>query len=364
MNEKERLILKLIQDDPFISQNELAEKLNLSRPAVANYISSLMKKGEIIGRAYVLREDDSVVCIGGANVDRKIMLKGPLQMDTSNPVTSYKAMGGVARNIAENLGRLGIKTSLLTALGDDMDGEWLVENSKQWMDMSFSITFPSANTGNYLAVLDETGEMQIGFADMDICDLVEFSQIEERWNIISSASYVLLDLNFPAETIAGIIRKCHHEDIPLVITPVSIPKIHKLPDDLTGVHLLIANLGEIQEASGIHDPDSLDEAVNRLFVRGVENLVVTVGSKGLHYFTKNGASGYLPANTVDVVDVTGAGDSLTAGVLYGLLKKRSLKEACQYGQVCSAITIQSENTVSPKMNQEHVEQVYKKLHLD
>ena len=137
MNEKERLILKLIQDDPFITQNELAEKLNLSRPAVANYISSLMKRGEIIGRAYVLREQESVVCIGGANVDRKIMLKGPLQFNTSNPVTSYKAVGGVARNISENLGRLGVKTTLLTALGDDVDGKWLVENSKQWMDLSF-----------------------------------------------------------------------------------------------------------------------------------------------------------------------------------------------------------------------------------
>lgn len=362
MNEKERLILKLIQDDPFISQNELAEKLNLSRPAVANYISSLMKRGEIIGRAYVLREQDSVVCIGGANVDRKIMLKGPLQFNTSNPVTSFKAVGGVARNIAENLGRLGIKTSLLTALGDDVDGEWLVENSKQWMDMSFSITFPSATTGNYLAVLDESGEMQIGFADMDICDLVEFSQIEDRWNVIKAASYVLIDLNFPEETIASIIRKCHQDDIPLIVTPVSVPKIHKLPENLAGIHLLIANRGEIMEAAGLDESESLEEAVERLFARGVENLVVTAGSKGLHYFPDNGESGYLPANTVDVIDVTGAGDSLTAGVIYGLLKKLPLKEACHYGQICSAITIQSENTVSPKMNRKHVEEMYRTYH--
>lgn len=361
MNEKERLILKLIQDDPFITQNELAEKLNLSRPAVANYISSLMKRGEIIGRAYVLREQESVVCIGGANVDRKIMLKGPLQFNTSNPVTSYKAVGGVARNIAENLGRLGVKTTLLTALGDDVDGKWLVENSKQWMDLSFSITYPSANTGNYMAVLDENGEMQIGFADMDICDLVEFSQIEDRWNVIKSANYVLTDLNFPAETIAGIIRKCYQDEIPLIITPVSIPKIHKLPDNLAGVYLLIANKGELMEAAGLRETAAVEEAVERLFARGVDNLVVTEGSKGLHYFTKDGESGHLAANKVKVVDVTGAGDSLAAGVIYGLLKKLTLKEACHYGQICSAITIQSEHTVSPHMNRKHVEELYRTL---
>ena len=94
MNEKERLILKLIQDDPFISQNELAEKLNLSRPAVANYISSLMKKGEIIGRAYVLREDDSVVCIGGANDDSENHVKRTLTNGYIEPGYLLQSDGG------------------------------------------------------------------------------------------------------------------------------------------------------------------------------------------------------------------------------------------------------------------------------
>lgn len=113
MNEKERLILKLIQDDPFISQNELAEKLNLSRPAVANYISSLMKKGEIIGRAYVLREDDSVVCIGGANVDRKIMLKDPYKWIHRTRLPPTKRWGELLGILLKTWAGLALKRHFL-----------------------------------------------------------------------------------------------------------------------------------------------------------------------------------------------------------------------------------------------------------
>jgi len=115
------------------------------------------------------------------------------------------------------------------------------------------------------------------------------------------------------------------------------------------------------EAAGLRETATVEEAVKRLFSRGVENLVVTEGGKGLHYFTKDGESGHLAANKVKVVDVTGAGDSLAAGVIYGLLKKLTLKEACHYGQICSAITIQSEHTVSPHMNRKHVEELYRTL---
>lgn len=56
MNEKEKLIFQLIKRNPYLSQQEMAEQLGMSRPALANMISSLIKRGEILGRAYVLPE--------------------------------------------------------------------------------------------------------------------------------------------------------------------------------------------------------------------------------------------------------------------------------------------------------------------
>ncbi len=69
--DKEQQILQHIRLNPFITQQELAGKIGISRSAVAGYIAALTKRGEIKGRAYILREDALVTCIGGANLDRK-----------------------------------------------------------------------------------------------------------------------------------------------------------------------------------------------------------------------------------------------------------------------------------------------------
>lgn len=69
MNEKEITILQLIQENPFLTQNELAEKTGLSRSAVAGYISALTREGKLLGRAYVLPQKKEVICIGGANIE-------------------------------------------------------------------------------------------------------------------------------------------------------------------------------------------------------------------------------------------------------------------------------------------------------
>ncbi|HAU35043.1 MAG TPA: carbohydrate kinase, partial [Lysinibacillus sp.] len=71
MNEREQAVLALIRQNPFMSQQEMADAMNLSRPVLANLVSSLTKEGKIVGRAYILPEANEIICIGGANLDRK-----------------------------------------------------------------------------------------------------------------------------------------------------------------------------------------------------------------------------------------------------------------------------------------------------
>ncbi|WAA13120.1 carbohydrate kinase [Fervidibacillus halotolerans] len=361
MNEKERQIFELIQGNPYITQNELAQKLQLSRPAVANYISSLMKKGYIVGRAYIVKEDGKIVCLGGANVDKKMVIQGKMQMYTSNPVKSYKTAGGVARNVAENLGRLGVNVSLITAFGDDSEGKWLLEESERWMDITPSWTVPNASTGNYTAVLSNEGEMILALADMDIYDQVDFSFIDSRWNFIGSSSYVFLDTNFPKETIEKTIERCNQENIRLCVNLVSAPKAKKLPDELHGITLLIANRDEVEAITGFNLEIQLEEAVSQLLKRGVEQMIITFGKEGVRYFSQSEGSGHLPAPNVDVKDVTGAGDSLASGVLYALNKQKDLKTACRYGLASSYITLQSNDTVARELNGAYLEKIYTEL---
>ncbi|MGO4465209.1 winged helix-turn-helix transcriptional regulator, partial [Pseudoduganella sp. RAF53_2] len=101
LSRKEQL-LDLIRANPFISQQELAEQLSMSRSAVAGHIATLIRERRLLGRAYVLPDRRPVLCIGAANLDRKLRPNQPLQMGTSNPATAEESFGGVARNIAEN----------------------------------------------------------------------------------------------------------------------------------------------------------------------------------------------------------------------------------------------------------------------
>ena len=114
----------------------------------------------------------SVLCIGGANLDRKLKLSEPLRMRTSNPVTSEVSPGGVARNVAENLARLGCKVGLLSTFSDDLEGNWLLDHlNSAGVDVSPSLIVPGRKSGSYTALQDAEGEMLLAMADMEIADL-------------------------------------------------------------------------------------------------------------------------------------------------------------------------------------------------
>lgn len=361
MNEKELHILQLIKKDPFISQSDLAAETGLSRSAVAGYISSLMKQGSILGRAYVLPETKDIICVGGSNVDRKIQVNGDLQYGTSNPAASSESCGGVARNIAENLGRLGCDVSLLTVVGTDHEGEWLLDFSKPFMDIAPSQILQNSKTGTYTAVLDQDGEMTIALADMSIYDAVDFDFIDKRWGYFASSQMVVLDTNFSAEVLEKIIVRCNEEDIPLCITPVSSPKVKKLPKKLDGVTWLIANTDEAESLSGVDIQSDGDyfKAAEHILNLGVEKVVITRGDKGLIYFTKSGEAGVLLPPPIKVDDVTGAGDSLVAGIMYGHLKGLNTEDACKIGISCSTLTLQSHETVNPNLNHARLQETFK-----
>ena len=107
MTQRERQILNWIEENPLISQQELAEKAGITRSSVAVHISNLMKKGFIQGKGYLLQKNPYIVVVGGANMDISGRPDAPLVAQDSNPGKVRLSPGGVARNIAHNLALLG-----------------------------------------------------------------------------------------------------------------------------------------------------------------------------------------------------------------------------------------------------------------
>ena len=126
VTDREHEILKLVKQNPMISQQELAAHLGIARSSVAVHISNLMKKGEIRGKGYVIGGEQYVVVIGGLTRDVGGKPFSKLIMEDSNPGIVNTTMGGVGRNIAHNMSLMGIETKMLTAVGDDDVGLSLI----------------------------------------------------------------------------------------------------------------------------------------------------------------------------------------------------------------------------------------------
>lgn len=359
MNQNEKTILDLIRQNPFISQQELAEYMGLSRSAIANIISALIKKEYLLGRAYVLNERSSILCIGAANVDKKIKTDEELRGYTSNPVNSTTTIGGVARNVAENLGRLGQKVSFISTVGNDPEWERIKAFSSEFMDMNNVITVEGQSTGCYTALLDREGEMYLGLADMSIYDSLTPEALNKHAALIKNARCIVADLNCPKATIEYLCKSAEGYHIPLVLIAVSEPKMDRLPQDLQGVSCLIINKGELAAyLDTILDTDQkIEEAAKTLLAKGVKQIVLTAGSKAILSASQDEIRWY-SVKKVDshkVVDVTGAGDSFSGAFIYAWLNNYEQDKAILAGLTNAYHTIQSEFTVRPNLTKSQLE---------
>lgn len=364
MTEKEGAVLAILQDNPFISQQELADQLGLPRSTVASLLSKMMEKGYLLGRAYVLNPGADVICIGGMNVDRKYRLEGALLPQTSNPVQSSQSLGGVARNIAENLGRLDQSVSLLSLAGQDHDYDWLKAQTEPYVNLSQVTQLEGQSTSSYTAILDQEGQMQLGLADMGICDLMTPAWLAGFKHQLARAKFLVADLNLPQDTVASLLALAQKLAVPLLVVPVSGPKMARLPTDLTGLDWLVVNQDESEVYFGCRvasEEDFLGLAAKWLS-RGLTQVLITRGKQASLYAHKDGTRRLIQPPAVDqVVDVTGAGDSFASGLIYGLLQGKPALEAIPYGLTNAYHTIQSEWSVRPDLSAQLLEQNHQEL---
>jgi pseudouridine kinase len=348
---KKDQLYELIRANPFISQQELADQLRLSRSAVAGHIASLIRDRRLLGRAYVLPGARPIACIGAANIDRKLRPEAPLVMGTSNPARQHESFGGVARNIAENLARLGAPVSLTTAIGDDASGRALLADAEAaGIDTGGTVKVAGACSGTYTAVLDAAGEMVVALADMALYDVLTPALMASRRR--AAAALTVADLNLPADTVAALLAEARVDGATLVLVAVSQPKMARLPQDLHGLRLLILNEGELAARAGapVDSEGALAAACAALQAQGARDVIVTRGGGGV-CFTSGGSVRHLAAAPAHIVDVTGAGDAFAAAVCWSLFQgDDDLELACRRGLKLSAMTLACDQTVCPTLD--------------
>ena len=297
-----------------------------------------------------------ILCIGAAHVDRKAKAKTAVQLGTSIPVTVEQGLGGVARNVAENLARLGCDVAIASRLGYDNEAEWVHKHSLDLgIDVSGIIHSEHLATASYTALLDDRGELVLGLANMEIYDEFTPDTLTALPASLFTRPIWFLDTNLPQETLRQLLQKRTSDHL-IAVDPVSTPKARKLLGLLKGIDFLFPNRDEAEVLSGlkVSTLDDVRRAGEAICAQGVGHVIITLGSEGV-YVVGGGIERVFPAYAADVRDVTGAGDALIAGFLSGYQQTESVESAITYGLAAAKLTIETTETVNSKLTPERLQ---------
>ncbi len=349
MTQRERQVLQLIEQDPMISQQEIADKLGITRSSAAVHISNLMKKGCIAGKGYVLRSSSYAVVVGGLNVDIGGRSFGPLVTADSNPGAVSTSLGGVGRNIAHNMSLMGVDVRLLTAYGDDLNGDRAAAVcAEQGIDMSHALKVPGAATSTYLYLTGPDGEMALAVSDMAVCQQITPAYLAAHLSLLQNAQVVVADANIPEESLRYLAENC---TAPLFVDPVSTVKAEKLRAILPKIHTLKPNRLEAELLSGVKldSQENIAVAADTLVKLGVHRVFISLGAEGV-YAAMGEQRLWLPNIPGSMMNTTGCGDAFMAALVWAYLEGMDLKETARAGLAAGTIAMASGETINASMS--------------
>lgn len=274
----------------------------------------------------------------------------------SNPGCVKVSFGGVCRNIAENMAKLGINTKLISIVGDDEKGKSILKHAEMvGLDMTDSLILPGESTPTYMAILNEHGEMESAIVDMNITDKITEEFIDSKAEIIKNAEYMVLDSDNPA--ILEYILTKYEGCTKFILDPVSAAKVQKVKHLINRFHTIKPNRHEAECLCGfkVENHDDVKRAGRYFLDLGVKHVFISLDAEGM-YYNDGVDEGVIKAPDVQVVNVTGAGDSCVAGLGYGYMNKLSIKDTLKYAIAMSVVTISHEDTIYPEMCCDVVEQ--------
>jgi pseudouridine kinase len=316
-----------------------------------------------------------IACIGGISLDRKLHAILGVRFGTSNPVTGSVAPGGVARNVAHGLARLGCSVSLFSAVGDDAPGEGLLDELRaDGVDISGVKRSARHPTASYTAVLEPDGRLAIGLADMEISTTLDAAWAAEILPRIAGADYWFVDANLPAATLERLLSR-PPVAARVVADPVSVAKARRLIPVLPAIHALFPDREEalamaraggapaaVEMVSGTRarqrtrgarpEADEVIAAAAALRDLGASTVVVSLGAEGV-YMDDGERREAVPAITpARVADVTGAGDALVAGYLYGLSSEAA--DPLRLGLAAASLAVEGTGSWATDLTPEQV----------
>ena len=287
--------------------------------------------------------------MGGANLDIVGRPFSNLEDRDSNPGTVRFAVGGVARNIGENLCRLGHEVELIASVGSGPDGRMILDSCRAaGMGVDHCI-FRENSASVYMALCDETGEMLAAVNDMSAVSGLTPGILADRQKVLLEADLIVADANPDIEALGYLAGMPGRPE--LAVDAVSAAKAGRIKGILNRIHSLKLNRLEAEKLCGADRSTNLsaEDLTGRLNAEGVERVFLSLGAEGLFWNSADG-HGCEKSRLQTAVDVTGAGDAQFSGILHGLLTGVPLSTAIEYGMVLAELTAGCDSAVNPGIN--------------
>lgn len=268
----------------------------------------------------------------------------------SNPGEVSLSAGGVGRNIAENLARLGAQVKLFTAVGRDMHGDKMIEEAgRAGIDTGYIKRCAGAATGTYLAILDEAGDMNVAVASMGIMTRIDSEYLDANRDVIAGSRAVVFDTNLEAQALrhgAEMFRGKH-----LFLDPVSHTKALRVKDFIGLFGTIKPNRIEAEALSGIRieGEKSLSNAAEYFHAQGVRQVIITMGADG-SFYSDGMSAGVVKSAKVFPKNATGAGDAFQAALVYAQLEGMDLAEGVRFATGASLVAMAAQETINPEIS--------------
>jgi pseudouridine kinase len=302
------------------------------------------------------------VVIGGASLDIKGRLRRELIAGTSNAASIQISIGGVGRNIAENLARLGASVTLIAAVCADDFGRAIIQHTAAaGVDISAMLTTCEQRSASYIAILKQDGSLLAGLDDSAAARAITSDYIEAHAALLEDASMVVVDANLARPTVQAVFQICEAAHVPIAFEPVAYGLAERFRKQIGRFFLVTPNELEAEALTGVvvRDIVAATTAAQKLVAAGVDVALITLAAQGIVYASADEV-GHIPASPTKIVDPTGAGDALAAAVIYGLTSGIPLDESIRLGHIAAMLTLRSPETVAPELSLEHL---YEQLEL-
>jgi pseudouridine kinase len=297
---------------------------------------------------------DPILVIGATLLDTKGKPLAGLEPGTSNPSHIRHARGGTARNVAENLARLGAEVVLISAIGDDETGMRLLKaTTSAGVNTEHVLTIQGQRSGAYIALLEADGSLSVALDDVSVMEHLTGAYLYQNRRLLRDASMIMVDGSLTPGAMQTAVRLANQYRVPLCADPSSTRLTHRLKPHLSRLHLVVPN--EVEAAALCdadftgYDPDASMALAQQLLQAGVEVVIVTLSDFGLVYATSDEA-GYIPALYSEMVDSTGTGDAVTAAIMFGLTNQLPVIESIRLGAAAAGLTLQTNDTVVPDLS--------------